>query len=291
MKKLSLLQNYTQEKFKRNPYPYLVIHNALPESIYKELSDTYPSDEFIVANDVRKKTSLINARPNSRYQISAQSVLGGSTKLSPLWEDFIEFHTSDTFLHQFLEIFEKDIVNIYPNFEEKMNRPISQFRSGVRNLRDSAEVCEIAMDCQLGINTPVVKYGRVTGPHCDSPLELFAGLFYLRTSYDDSSGGDLMVYSWKSRQKFYGKSKVKDDFVIECDRIPYAANCFALLLNTSNSLHGVSSRTQTEISRRLINVIGEVYPKMPDGLFQPYKTNTQSVADWIKNKLFRNFIK
>ncbi len=284
MKKLSVLQNFDSRKLIRQPFPYLVLQNALPDYLYKELSDTYPSDKFIVENDARKKTSFENARANTRYQISAKQVFDKTVQLTPLWEDFIAFHTSNIFLDQFMEIFGNDIQKIFPDFEKKMKRPIGQIRSGIRHFKDNPKECDIALDCQIGINSHVIESGRVTGPHCDSPEELYAGLFYMRPSHDESTGGDLALYEWENKRLFYDKSKVKDNLVREFSRVPYSENCFVVLLNTENSVHGVTPRSITNNSRRLVNIIGEVYPRMPEGLFKTTKTNTQNVMSWLKRK-------
>lgn len=282
MNKLSVLQNFRSNKLIKHPFPYLVLEDALPHSIYKELADSYPSDGYIVEHDDTRPCSLENARPNKRYQISANAVLNKTVKLSPLWEDFIAFQTSDAFLNQVLGIFEKDIRSLYPDFEKKMSKSLEDFRSGVRKYSDSPEICDVAMDCQVGINTQVLKYGRVKGPHCDNGCELYGGLFYMRPTHDNSTGGDLSLYKWQGKRTFYEKAKVKDNLVTEFARIPYSKNCFVLFLNTEDSVHGVTPRSVTSISRRLVNIIGDIYPKIPEGLFTPTEENSQIVLDWIK---------
>lgn len=282
MKKLSVLQNFKPSHLKISPYPYLVIQNALPENIYQELSETYPSDSFIIENNRRKKTiTLEEANPNSRYQISANSILDGSVKLTPLWQDFIAFHTSDTFLHQLLEILGEQVLNKFPDFEDKMKRSLSDLRSGVRKFTDKPKDCDIAMDCQIAINTRVLTPGRVIGPHCDSPEELYAGLFYMRQPNDLSTGADLALYEWLGKPEFFNKTKIQDHLVKEFDRVPYVANTFALILNTKDSVHSVTARSVTDVSRRLVNIIGEVYPQIPEGLFETNKTEIKrSLFNW-----------
>ena len=43
---LSLLQNFKEDNFSLDPFPHIVIENALPEKLYKELADTYPINKF-----------------------------------------------------------------------------------------------------------------------------------------------------------------------------------------------------------------------------------------------------
>ena len=43
---LSLLQNFKANNFFLDPFPHIVIENALPEKLYNELNDTYPTNKF-----------------------------------------------------------------------------------------------------------------------------------------------------------------------------------------------------------------------------------------------------
>ena len=43
---LSLLQNFKENNFFLDPFPHIVIENALPEKLYNELNDTYPTNKF-----------------------------------------------------------------------------------------------------------------------------------------------------------------------------------------------------------------------------------------------------
>ena len=52
----------------------------------------------------------------------------------------------------------------------------------------------MSTDCQIGINSPVSQASTVKGPHVDNRVELYAGLFYMRTDEDDSRGGSLEIF-------------------------------------------------------------------------------------------------
>ena len=47
---LSVLQNFKETNFFLDPFPHIVIENALPEKLYNELSDTYPTNKFNFTN-------------------------------------------------------------------------------------------------------------------------------------------------------------------------------------------------------------------------------------------------
>ena len=51
------------------------------------------------------------------------------------------------------------------------------------------------MDAQIVTNRPAAADATgVRGPHLDMPDKLISGLVYLRSSEDDSEGGDLELY-------------------------------------------------------------------------------------------------
>jgi len=139
-------------------------------------------------------------------------------------------------------------------------------RAGVRRHSDTAGECELALDCQVGINSPVTVEGTsVIGPHLDNPTELYGGLFYLRHPEDVAVGGDLVVYEWKDRQKrgFVEKRYIDPSHVIERGSIPYGPNRFVWFLNTMEAVHGVTVRQRSLLPRRLCNIIAETYPTVP----------------------------
>ena len=49
--------------------------------------------------------------------------------------------------------------------------------------------------------------------------------------------------------------------------IPSAANTLVMFINTIDSVHGVTPRSPSRVSRRLVNIIGEVYNPIPEGLY------------------------
>lgn len=49
--------------------------------------------------------------------------------------------------------------------------------------------------------------------------------------------------------------------------VEYKPNTLAAFINSGTSLHGVSPRAPSTISRRLVNIIGRVHQSVPEGLF------------------------
>jgi hypothetical protein len=243
-----------------------VIENALDDDYYDMLYNEYPSDRQIVEHDFYADSSFEDAKENTRYQISAKSQYEKTVQLPSIWQDFIYYHTSQEYLNEVLNIFSPVLSDCYPDLFKKNRSP--RFRAGVRRYKDRRKDCDIAMDCQVGINTPLSELGRVLGPHLDNPVELYAGLLYFKDPNDASSGGDLVVSEWSAKDRQVGaKGRIEDQYVREVARVPYEPNKFVMFLNTIDSVHGVTPRQPTTYSRKLVNIIGEVFPFMPEGLF------------------------
>jgi hypothetical protein len=264
--KLSILQNFRASDVTREPFPHFVIDRALPDALYDELSRAYPAIDTIFAHSFRKKEKEM--AQNARYDLSSAEVLDMPDLPVGPWRDFVQYHTSQEFLDEVLDKLGDVIGEAYPDLISAMTRkaPDGRPRAGVRRHSDKAEACELALDCQIGINSPVTVEGTsVIGPHLDNPKELYAGLFYMRHPDDRAAGGDLVAYAWKDRTKarFHAKRYIDPSLVEERGVTPYGPNRFFWFLNGQDSVHGVTVRERSQAPRRLVNIIAEVYPTVP----------------------------
>ena len=235
----SLLKHASKADLCTDPFPYVVIDGALDESLYAALEREYPFEERI--------DGYSGYANNTRYQISAVDGLRGN-RLTPLWKEFVAYHTSAPFLADVCTLFAKPLSTLYPHFSPTQH-------TGVR-FRD--EAADVWLDCQPGINSPVNVVSSVKGPHIDHPNELYAGLLYFRDPSDTSTGSELQIYRTLRPPQFYGQRFVRDQYVEEVARVAYAPNRSVLFLNSILSIHGVSPRSRTQYTRRLTNIIGEV---------------------------------
>jgi hypothetical protein len=51
---MSVLRRATRAQLRQQPFPYLVLDNALPDALYAQLEATYPPDSSIIAADVSR---------------------------------------------------------------------------------------------------------------------------------------------------------------------------------------------------------------------------------------------
>lgn len=245
------------------PFPHVVIKDALDEDVYSKLKSEWADIEILRQGEDNKGTDLSS---NKRLHYLAKESLNDE-RITPLWKQFIALHTSDTFWQDFLNIFKKHILQFYPDFEQKYGS-FETLKSGLRKV-ETFENSDVLLDALVCINTPVItKPNAVRGAHIDLPDKLFAGLFYMRDPQDNSTGGNLEVYKFKHNQPCgFRSSAIADSYIERVKTIEYDRNVLVLFLNSVYSLHGVSVRSLTDSSRYFVNLVGEV--KQP--LFDPTK--------------------
>lgn len=268
---LSLFQKVNSNHVTLDPFPHLVIENALPEELHQELRHTFPSIE----------TLGLTLGQNQRWSTTA-SELREIDGIAPLWRRFVEYHASKEFLEDVLQIFGNAIVEMYPtsfkSVEDIRKRPVI-VRSSEGLVPDS-----LSLDAQVSGNSPVTHSGAPRGIHFDSTNALWAGLYYLRNESDDSIGGDLELWKWPNNCGFGKKSSLyhegmslKEDLRFRV--VPYRSNTFVFIINSIDSLHAVSERMATLHTRRFLNLLCD----LPKPLFRPRPLP----LDRIKNLMFR----
>lgn len=237
-----VLQKIKDAVLHESPFPYIYIEDFLPDDIYKEVLADYPTVETFkqMGQDIQN---------NIRYQLSIK--------------DIYENEHYGNYRKLIEDIFDQEF---YDTVREK-------FRYGPETKvgRRFMDKCDVQLDFQPGINSPVTRECSVRSPHVDSPEELFAGLLYLRAPEDDSTGGELELYSTKGKPRFCRKQKIQDkdrlylrknevtntDCLVKELTIPYKANNFVMFVNSKQAIHGVSPRGITGHERRLLNIIYE----------------------------------
>jgi len=260
----SVLERATAADLCLDPFPYLVIEQCLPQDYYRALADVYPPDELILElNAWRRKAT----RQNQRNDIAAARAFQHAGRLPAIWMEFIRYHSSQAFYAETLHVFGDAIRQRHPRLERKLGRRLEACKAGVRFDRASDQG-QVSLDCQVGINTAVQQCSSVRRVHTDAVEELYAMLLYFRRDEDDADGGDLEIYRWRDgvERRFRGQ-EIDEEDAEYVTTIPYRANTLVAFINSEDSLHAVSARAVTPHSRRLVNLLGEVYRSVPCGLF------------------------
>lgn len=264
MNEISIIKKFKKVNYSSYPFPFFEIDNAYDEKTYSLLTKDYNLFHSFFKKD--KKYS----ENNIRLQISSKEFLNSSLFTKSIWHDFIIYHSSKEFFLDLFEIFFEDIEKIYPNVvkiveNEKNNSNFLSLRDKENNKKYN-----FVSDCQPGINTPSKFKSTVRDSHVDSPVELLAGLFYLRDDGDNSIGGDLEIMENTSKKSvlFHNKAEVLNVHDLRVVKlIRYKKNKVVFFMNTVNSIHRVTPRESCEYPRNLTNIIFETY-NQKDKLFK-----------------------
>ncbi len=252
----SVLQNRKNIKLTLDPYPYLIIDDALPTDLYDNLNKNFPEFDKII-----KSNKGINTyEDNTAYRLNAHNALN-DLDIHSEWKNFISYHVSSDFTNEIFDIFEDAIKNIYKVGRDKLP---NQKNTGTRFSGNH----HFNTDCQFVINTPSLGETTVIGPHLDNPKEFYAGLLYMRDDNDESTGGSLTTHKFLGKPSFYGKSRVREENVKLIEEIEYKKNRLVIFLNSPHSIHGVTKRSKTNSYRKYMNIIGEFNRELFD--FRPF---------------------
>lgn len=250
MPSLSILQRATSLDVLLEPYPHLILKNALPDHLCNELKLTYPSLQA-QGVDIDADNYRWSTHSSEIHKIHA---------IAPLWREFIEYHTSQRFLNEILQLFELPLLNLYPNRFPSRNALQMQMAQKRNVGCGGANI--LMLDAQISGNTPAKTAGSPRGVHFDAPHALYGGLYYLRDENDDSVGGDLQMWQWNPR---YSNGKKSGEYREDVPRhhielvktIPYESNLLVIFINSIDSLHSVTVRQPTIHTRKFVNLLAD----------------------------------
>jgi len=230
---ISVLQK--KPKLVLEPYPHFVIEDALPLDIYDQLEKEWPTEQ------------LLSTKPFDQgicYRLKADEMLKPK-KVSNLWKEFTEYHTSMEFYKQMTKVF-GDLV---PHIEDLTLSP-----RGWDTGHD-----KIGTDCQTVMHKPIDYSSRTA--HIDNPREIYAALLYMPYKEDRSTGGEFQIHETHdtiSEVNKNGGREVKEKAGRIVKTIPYKANTLVVFCNNSTRcVHSVSARRDAVLHRRSVNIIAE----------------------------------
>jgi hypothetical protein len=236
----SLLQK--KPTVQTDPYPHVVIEDALPWDLYENLEAEFP-EKTLLATDPFDNGIC--------YRLKADKLLS-LTFESGLWRDFAEYHTSAEWFNEVNELFK-------PYMPGVLHKTFTEDDLGARGWANENK--NIWTDCQAVMHKPIEEKTTRT-PHIDNPMEMWAGLLYMPYPDDQSTGGEFQIYSTQSSvqkvDKKAGRQIYDGDLGTVVKTIPYKRNTFVMFANNSpNTVHGVSLRQNATLNRRSVNIIGE----------------------------------
>tara|TARA_R110001592_G_scaffold102631_3_gene289603 strand:- start:6429 stop:7172 length:744 start_codon:yes stop_codon:yes gene_type:complete len=217
------------------PYPHFIIENALPQDVYNQLEKEWPKEQLLSTEPLDQGIC---------YRLKADEMLKPG-KVSSLWKEFTEYHTSIEFYTQVQEVFADYIKDKDPTL-------------GPRGWVDKSAT--VWTDCQAVMHEPIRTTSRT--PHIDNPREMYAGLLYMPYADDTSTGGEFQIHDTKQDVKqvniTQGRQVLENDLGAPVVTVPYKRNTFVMFANTTpNAIHGVTPRANATLHRRSVNIIAE----------------------------------
>ena len=241
----TVLDNFNPETdYFNDPYPHVIIKNALPQDLYDSLAKNFPVEQM------KQELPLIEGHT---YRYLANDVLYKKTiPVSKEWKNFFQTHTSQEYYDKVLELFKNDM----PYGDDRIKKNVA-----VRGFAEKHYY--MVTDTQFVVHNPI-KTGTTRTTHIDNPQELYAGLLYFRQPNDKSTGGDFEIFDTpdvKRVLKRKGREVTEDTKKTLVRTVKYEPNTFVMFLNTGQSVHGVTPRQDAEVERLSINIIAETRSK------------------------------
>jgi hypothetical protein len=290
----SLLQK--KPKVITDPYPHIIIEDALPWDLYDELEKTFPEEQ------------VLNTIPFDKgicYRMKSD-ILVHPTFQPDVWRKFSEYHTSAEWFMEVYELFKPwlshpKVTDLLPNLEDNV------CARGWRGFKEIKEVVltssgrkkrvrnpkNILTDCQVVMHNPSLEIQTTRTPHIDNPLEMFAGLLYMPYKDDTSTGGEFQIHSTKNNitkvDMKGGREIYPEDVGPVHTTVPYKKNTFVMFCNMSpNTVHSVSKRINPTMHRRSVNIIAEFRKKFKNIYHKMYEVEEITLFSKNNKAIKRN---
>jgi hypothetical protein len=232
--KLCVLQNF--KEVSHDPWPHIVIKNALPEEIHDELINTLPDER------------LNNQEPRDHHNKltwQARDIIAEKQPISHIWQEFMAHHLSR-------EFFDK-VLNVFEPWSKKLKIPSDKIELQDRYDPNSGSRSNCYTDFSFVKHPPINDISNRT-PHTDNEKEIYAGLLYLKYPGDKSTGGDFCIH--KAESLAMNSHRVYESPGPIVKSCPYESNNFVMFWNGKDTQHSVSPRHNAKHPRWSINMIG-----------------------------------
>ena len=225
-----------------NPYPHVIIEDALPWDLYEELEKTFPEDQVLATKPFDDGIC---------YRMKANVMLDPNFQ-PEIWRKFAQYHTSAEWFNEVNKLFKFYLPAV-------LNKKFTEDELGARGWAEDNK--NIWTDCQVVMHKPIEEKTSRT-PHIDNPMEMWAGLLYMPYKNDESTGGEVQLRSVLDEVKKVnmklGRQVYYSNLGPVVKSVPYKRNTFVMFANNSpNTIHCVSLRQNAKLYRRSVNIIGE----------------------------------
>lgn len=235
---------------RREPFPHIVVPDALGPALYRQLCAGFPPFARIGWADPKHPPSS-----NHRFELSAAMMMADAA-MPEAWQTLAALCSDRAFFDSVVALFDA-------HWPAALRQALGGTLDGhtmERLVRHRPQAARIALDARIEINCPVTAAASSPrGAHLDTANRIYSGLFYMRHPEDDSQGGDLQLFRWKD-----GPVRETDVFELPAERvdcvvtIPYRPNLLVFFPHGIDAIHGVSVRQPTPHFRRYVFLTAEL---------------------------------
>jgi hypothetical protein len=235
---------------RREPFPHIVVPDALDPSLYRQLCAGFPPFSRIGWADPKFLPSS-----NCKFELSA-AVMMADAAMPEAWRTLAALCSDRAFFDSVVALFDA-------HWPAALRQALGGTLSGhtmERLVRHRPKAARMALDARIEINCPVTAAASSPrGAHLDTANRIYSGLFYMRHPEDDSQGGDLQLFRWKD-----GPVREIDVVELPAERvecvvtIPYRPNLLVFFPHGIDAIHGVSVRQPTQHFRRYVFFTAEL---------------------------------
>ena len=119
---------------------------------------------------------------NLRVDLNQMEILSGSLNISKVWKEFVNYHSSQAFYDEVVDVFREVLNNYLKNDKKWLGKPFDQCKTGLRRAkgqRFTGAGCDLGLGVNVGVNTPTLGGTSTRGEHLDQKREVYAERFKL----------------------------------------------------------------------------------------------------------------
>lgn len=224
-----------------DPFPHLVIRDALPAARVAELRGAMPDPE-------RGMT-----RPATRVALST-GLLTTMGHIDPVWAAFSGRHARPDIVAGIRALF----ADHWPAHLAGLD--LDGARYGPVSYTNPDETADILTDARLEVITPNPDAPAAhRAAHLDGAERIFSALFYLRDPVDDGTGGGLGLYRFRGARPDGAEAMnvLPPEAVERVVEVPYEAGTLVVFPNRPDAIHAAETRGPSTIPRRYVFITAE----------------------------------
>ncbi|MEZ0385889.1 MAG: hypothetical protein ACAI34_02390 [Verrucomicrobium sp.] len=254
------------------PFPMLVVENALPSEQYEALRSSLPGyvENAGTFNCIRPAlgldhypdgcpASLRDDLPDNTKLARRAFELLADPALPEVWGEFVRVNTGQEALQNMLHVFGGALLREHPDFEQRFGA-LSDLQAVQRYTRQ-LQSNEVELDTPLLLHTPVKGVvSQQRGPHLktlDKPIEGF--LYLAPVGFDGPEAVHEFFAVEEGVEPLFGAGLQTEPKGLRLARaVPVRGNTLVIFLNTPRSIQTIAPRRTTPYPLIAVEVLMQV---------------------------------